>query len=561
MMTERDTELRRLNPVDLEDVERVTNRPIFDELGRSLLGGDTGSNTEGEADLPRIRRRAPYRRPAVLSAVAATILAVVGLVVFVGGSSGLARPVTTPWHSGHPFAVTRKPASHKEGSWRLVDDLLSGTWEQNTAGPPPGYLDCPSTSACYVMSGHYPDAMAGAPLLSESLYVSTDLGSTWSVLPMPRGFAPTTPLACGGPSDCAAGGTYNGQPVLVTTSDGGHTFTIDPLPGGIGTPYQLSCPTSRFCGGLVATSANDSGVPIDATFLSTNDDGATFTDAPIEAGDSMQEIACTTDLDCTVVGTNDAVGMNDWTAGVAAVTTDGGRSWATGALPAGFGVSYLSTLSCADARHCSLTGDIAITVQNPPECATLHTVPDVHPPTTTLPTSKTVPSAAVQAISNVESKLASEANLQAAKSNGGFSCVGTGSSAKTYGGDIATTTDGGRTWTPDQLPTDVPQPEFSGLTCPTETECWASGSEAVFQQIGDASNGGSSMLLGTNDAGQTWSKATFTVPSTAPNYDGQSYLSIHSISCATADVCAAVGAAAQGSPTAPVYSLVVPDGG
>jgi photosystem II stability/assembly factor-like uncharacterized protein len=83
----------------------------------------------------------------------------------------------------------------------------------------------------------------------------------------------------------------------------------------------------------------------------------------------------------------------------------------------------------------------------------------------------------------------------------------------------------------------------------------------VFQQIGNTSDGGSSMLLGTNNAGRTWSRVTFTVPSTAPNYDEQSYLTIGSISCATADVCAAVGAAAQGSPTAPVYSLVVPTGG
>jgi photosystem II stability/assembly factor-like uncharacterized protein len=560
-MTKRDAELRRLDPVNLEDVEAVTNRPIFDELRQSLLDGDTGGDTEDEVTILHLRRHAPYRHPAVLSVVAATILLVVGIVVFVGGSSGLARPVTTSWHSGHPFAITGKPSTHKGGSWRLVDDLLSGTWEQNTAGPPPGYLDCPSTSACYGMSGHYPNAMAGAPLLSESLYVSTDLGSTWSVLPMPSGFAPTTPLACGGPSDCAAGGTYNGQPVLVTTSDGGHTFTIDPLPSGVGTLYQLSCPTSQFCGGLVATSVNGNDVPIDATFLSTKDDGANFADAPVEAGDSMQEIACTTNLNCTVVGTNDAVGMNDWTAGVVAVTTDGGQSWAAGALPAGFGVSYLSTLSCADALHCLLTGDIAITIENPPECATLHNPPNVHPPTTTAPTPTTLPSAAVQAISNVESQLASEANLQEANSSGGFGCFGTGSSAKTNGGDIATTTDGGLTWTPDQLPTDVARPEFSGLTCPTDTECWASGSEAVLQQIGNTSDGGPSMLLGTNDDGQTWSRVTFTVPSTAPNYEGQSYLNIGSISCATADVCAAVGMAAQGSPTAPVYSLVVPSGG
>lgn len=69
------------------------------------------------------------------------------------------------------------------------------------------------------------------------------------------------------------------------------------------------------------------------------------------------------------------------------------------------------------------------------------------------------------------------------------------------------------------------------------------------------------MLLGTTNGGTTWSKVTFSVPEGAPNYDGQSYLSMGLISCATANVCAALGAAAQGSPTTPVYSLVIPPSG
>jgi len=46
------------------------------------------------------------------------------------------------------------------------------------------------------------------------------------------------------------------------------------------------------------------------------------------------------------------------------------------------------------------------------------------------------------------------------------------------------------------------------------------------------------------------------VPSGAPNAYGQSYLSIGSISCPAANTCVALGAAAQSSPTAPVYSFV-----
>jgi photosystem II stability/assembly factor-like uncharacterized protein len=163
----------------------------------------------------------------------------------------------------------------------------------------------------------------------------------------------------------------------------------------------------------------------------------------------------------------------------------------------------------------------------------------------------------VQSVSRTESRLANESNLQSAK-DGSFSCNPTG---KGLSSDIASTTDGGLTWVPDQLPADVPQPEFSGLACPTDNECWVSGSEAVPQTIGNASDAGSSMLLGTTDGGTTWSKVTFSVPSSSPNYDGQSYLEIGLISCPTASVCAALGGAAQSSPTAPVYSLVIPSGG
>ena len=66
------------------------------------------------------------------------------------------------------------------------------------------------------------------------------------------------------------------------------------------------------------------------------------------------------------------------------------------------------------------------------------------------------------------------------------------------------------------------------------------------------------MLLGTTDGGATWSKVTFSVPTNAPNYDGQSYLSIGSIDCPSAGVCAANGVAAQSSPSAPFYSLIAP---
>lgn len=377
------------------------------------------------------------------------------------------------------------------GTWRLTDDDLSGTWQQDISGPPSGYIDCPATSVCYLMSGHYPNANADAPLLSESLYVTDDVGTNWSVLPMPSGFAPTSLLSCGSANTCAAAGTYQGRPVFLTTTNGGHTFTMDPLPRGIGTLDALTCPSKQVCRGLAASAEKNKGF-IDSMFLSTDDGGATFTEHPIVTGLYMPSIACPSALECIAVGTNGVSGRSG-SVGIAELTSDDGAQWSVGAFPARFDVPV--ALSCANALDCSVIGGIATSSS-----------PGLTP-------------------------------------------------------NLASTTNGGKNWALDPIPADVPGATFAGLSCPSPEVCWASGSESVSQQIGDITNGGSSMMLGTTDGGATWSKVTFSVPQSAPNYDGQSFQSIGMISCATANVCVALGLVAQGSPSTPVYSLFVPQSG
>ena len=139
-----------------------------------------------------------------------------------------------------------------------------------------------------------------------------------------------------------------------------------------------------------------------------------------------------------------------------ATTTDGGQKWIAGTLPAGFGISSYSQLSCADALHCSVSSLIDIAVQNPPQCASLpqRQPPIVAPSTTTTPTS--TPSVAVQRIAQIESAAATSANQ---KVTNGLSCNPSGQMLIT---DIASTTDGGLSWTPDPLTADVPQPQVSG---------------------------------------------------------------------------------------------------
>ena len=504
----------------------------------------------GSKDGIRSRSSRLRRRPFLLSTLA-VVLIVVTAVTLLSTGSGLTSPITTSAQPGHsmPIGSGGSTSNPRHGTWLLADDALSGTWQQNVSGPPPGYFTCPDSSTCFAMSGSYASAQAGAAT-SESLYASTDFGSTWTDYPMPSGFLSTSPLVCSDATDCAAGGTYNAQPVLVTTSDGGHSFTISPLPAGVGTIYSLSCPSTQFCAGLVAKNADTNLVPEDATLLTTSDGGAHFSNSSIVAGDSMEQIVCSSDAACTTIGVSDSLGINDWTAGVSAVTTNGGQTWSAGTFPVGFGVDYLSQISCADAEHCSVIGNIEMPIANPPACATIKPSPPKSSPTTPPKQSR-----AVAAISKLEYHYAMAAYQGAGSKS--FSCE-SGGNGETIITDIASTSDGGRTWTPEQLPSDVPQPQLSGISCPSDSECWASGSAAIPQQIGSGYNLGSSVLLGTTNAGASWSKVIFSVPGGSPNFDGQSFLSAAFISCPSTNDCAANGSGAQSAPSAPIYTLKVP---
>jgi hypothetical protein len=75
-------------------------------------------------------------------------------------------------------------------------------------------------------------------------------------------------------------------------------------------------------------------------------------------------------------------------------------------------------------------------------------------------------------------------------------------------------------------------------------------------QIGDVYDGGSPVVIGTSDEGATWSTASFHIPANAPNYLGQAYVSVGSISCPTKSDCLAFGAGAQSAPSIPEYRYI-----
>jgi hypothetical protein len=557
----RDELLKRVSEVmSAEDVDSANNSSENEGQRAQAVLARVIENVQCE-ERPRRHVKRPYwlssrsfrGRVVVTASVAFAMILLVGVLVsIVGGNSRLDSPITTSRQSGKSL-ITKQVGSTalpRHGTWLLADGSLSGTWQQIPVGPPGVGVTCPTASACYEMDEVTAAPVENSPLLSVSFYASTDDGVTWTEYSMPRGFSPTTTLSCGSDSDCDAGGTYNGQSVLVSTTNAGHSFTVSPLPTTVGTLFSLSCSSDQFCGGLASEEAPYSpfahpdalgdGKPTDATFLSTDDGGSTFTSTAITAGNSLWTLECTSSLDCVALGDQGSLsdGTTDWAEGVMETTNDGGNTWTSASLPSGFTVGNDSVLSCADALNCSVSGQISVTFENPPACAANQ--PSNSP--TSLPVNAGTPSSAIEAIVQFESSLINSANLQATPNTDDFGCSWP---PETGVSDIVSTTDGGNTWTPEQLPASVVAPVLRGLSCPTDNDCWASGYDENVQGVPDQS-----VLLGTTDGGSTWSTVTFNGPSFP---DG-----IGRISCPTANVCMANGVGMADAASLPFYRLAIP---
>ncbi len=467
-----------------------------DESSGQPHDGAPGDQAERAAPALRSAIRRP-RRPAVrldrryVIAACAVAALVAGLLAVVRpGPSPLTRPLTTAWQSARPLPAGPASPSGQIGGWRLASYLVSAGWQENSAGPEPGYLTCPTAQTCYV-EGNNASSVTG-PADLDSFYVSSDGGATWSVLPLPGGIAFTSPLACASAAGCAAGALYHGQPVFITTGNGGHSWTVDPLPAGDGQIFKLSCPSSADCQGLASAqgktiSPGFSGLMASVAVIGTTDGGRRFTAARFTAGHSLQDISCPTTRYCVAVGVYDesvrsrSAPLN----GFVMISRDGGVTWRWGTLPAGLSPGPFPQVSCLTTADCWMIGyvhDVAYSV-------------------------------------------------------------------------MASSSDGGATWTEHRLPASIPDPQLYSFACPTAASCYAAGEDSIPQQIGNTYNAGSAVVAVTQDGGRTWSRVSFPVPARVPGgVDGDAFMDIGSIQCPQAGRCVALGSADQGSRSTPVYT-------
>ena len=141
-----------------------------------------------------------------------------------------------------------------------------------------GVASCPAPHEClYLLYGSTGRPREGSALASD-LARSPDAGRTWQAsLPVPAG-ALYYPAAFAVAPDDPEQVVLSGDPGLVETRDGGHTWSSLEVPGA---PRVGS--VALFPGGVRIVASENLGVPADIVVRST-DDGASWTELDTDPG-------------------------------------------------------------------------------------------------------------------------------------------------------------------------------------------------------------------------------------------------------------------------------------
>ena len=131
-----------LDPVAATEVDRVSSLPAFNALMAEIVAipPDATPAVDDNIDSLGLRDRPRRVRPPAAIAIACAIILLAGVLIVVGqggpGNSG-GKDST-----GHAISGRGQAPTHVQtGTWKLMDDALSGTWRQEfdrwpPSGPP-----------------------------------------------------------------------------------------------------------------------------------------------------------------------------------------------------------------------------------------------------------------------------------------------------------------------------------------------------------------------------------------------------------------------------------------
>jgi photosystem II stability/assembly factor-like uncharacterized protein len=258
-----------------------------------------------------------------------------------GVASGLACPTAT-----HCAAVSEDALDRAIG---LTTDDGGVTWKTFTIsshgiGTMLG-ISCPTATLCQAITSAAPPVTATT---RAQILTSTDGGLGWHLDPMtlPSGDGQT--MSCPSPTTCMASGSSS---LWVTTNSGASWTEEAPPGGGQYSVESASCGAPTMCVAFLTDSDGDPSVAYTSTNL-----GATWTATTLPASVDLIDGSSCSGLFCVATSQSFLTG----TTGVIS-STDGGLTWTATTLdvPAD---SELNAASCSTSTDCIVTGLEFLTV-------------------------------------------------------------------------------------------------------------------------------------------------------------------------------------------------------
>jgi photosystem II stability/assembly factor-like uncharacterized protein len=206
-------------------------------------------------------------------------------------------------------------------------------------------VSCVSPGTCVAVGGN-------------AVLNSTNSGSTWSLQPLPTKGLTLLGASCQNSTRCfvegvASGSTLVGdQAVIMSSSDGGTTWSVSTMPPGVAGIAAIACPTATRC------------IGVGTTVIVSSDGGQTWQTASVNGGvDQLLSISCATSTQCVAVGPNPDGVSNPNAQGDAVETTDGGNTFEVVPLPKA--TASLFIVSCSSATVCEAGGATGIGASGP----------------------------------------------------------------------------------------------------------------------------------------------------------------------------------------------------
>ncbi len=369
----------------------------------------------------------------------------------------------------------------------LATTNSGATWSAQALSTSVLAISCPSTTTCMAIG-------------YDTETSTTDGGTTWST-PQPIPGSNLLAIDCPSSSNCHVVGANGGS--IDATTNAGTSWSSQTLPSGAGDLAGVTCTSATAC-----FATGQAGTDIIATT-----DGTTWTNEPLSGSVlALGGITCPSTSECLAVGASDLTSFQ--ALGSLVSTANTGTSWTESLVDEGLAAG-LSSISCASSTDCVSVG--------------LNTAVS-----TTDASSWTVDSSPTPGVPQLH-------DLVCTSSSDCLAVGTTSTSTSTSGGTTSTgaidaTTNGGTSWSAQNVPTGISS--LLSIACPSSSICFAGGYGVTPASV---------MLLSTN-GGSTWTPGTLPSGTTS---------GIGSIACPSVSVCYA----GADSTTGGTEVLATTDGG